>query len=65
MGGTVPAFSDPRHILVLVAGDFAGYAVVWGTPVGSTVTLGDNQGLPDLLFMTRKIRGATLTKSGR
>jgi hypothetical protein len=63
-GGTVPSFSDPKHIAVLVAGDAAGYTVVWGTPVGSTVNMEDDaaSGPP---FMTKLVRGATLTKAGR
>jgi hypothetical protein len=63
-GGTVPSFSDPAHIAVLVAGDAAGYTVVWGTPVGSTVNMGDDaaSGTP---FMTKPVRGATLTRAGR
>ena len=63
-GGTVPSFSDPRHIAILVAGDAAGYTVVWGTPVGSTVIMGDDRGKPDIPFMTKLIRGAALTKAG-
>jgi hypothetical protein len=64
-GGTIPSFSDPRHIAILVAGDAAGYCVVWGTPVGSTVIMGGERGAPGIPFMTRRIRGATLTKAGR
>jgi hypothetical protein len=61
-GGTVPSFSDPNHIAILVAGDAAGYTVVWGTPVGSTVIMGGNQSAPSIPFMTKLIRGATLVK---
>jgi hypothetical protein len=65
-GGTVPSFSDPKHIAILVTGDAAGYTVVWGTPVGSTVVMAGNiPGVPSIPFMTKLIRGATLTEAGR
>ena len=64
-GGSVPTFSDPKHIAILVAGDYCGYTVVWGTPAGSTAPMGDKSVASDLTFMTKRIRGATLTKSGR
>jgi hypothetical protein len=63
-GGSVPSFSDPKHIAILVAGDYSGNTVVWGTPVGSTVVMGDKSVAKSVPFMTKLIRGATLTKAG-
>jgi hypothetical protein len=65
-GMTVPTYSDPKHVAILVAGDMAGYTVVWASPVGSTATLpGRIPGTQSVPFMTKQIRGATLTKAGR
>jgi len=64
-GGSIPVFADPKHIAILVAGDYAGYTIVWGTPVGSTVTMGDTSVIQKSPFMTKRITGATLMKAGR
>jgi hypothetical protein len=63
-----PAIDDPEFLAILVAGDPAGHTVMWNSPVGSTSVGPDMadqvQGtLP--AFMTKVIRGATLTKAGR
>ena len=51
-----------------MAGDPGGNTVLWISPVGSTTVSPDIaatvQGIPPV-FMTKKIRGATLTKAGR
>jgi hypothetical protein len=35
VGGSVPSFGSPEHIIILVAGDPSGYCVVWGDPSSS------------------------------
>jgi hypothetical protein len=65
-GLVLEAFSDPKHIAILVAGDAAGYTAFWSTPVGSAAVQADSPpGVRDLPFMTKVVRGATLTKAGR
>ena len=64
-GGSIPAFADPNHIAIIVAGDYCGNTVIFGTPVGSTISLGDQSVTQQSTFMTKLIRGARLTKAGR
>ncbi len=64
-GGSIPAYADPKHIAILVAGDYAGNTAIFGTPVGSTMSLGDQSVTQQSTFMTKKIHGATLTKAGK
>ena len=60
-GLALEPFTDPKHVAVLVAGDEAGQTLFFGTVWGSTARK-DGKSIP---FMTKPIRGATLTKSGR
>lgn len=64
-GGSIPAFANPEHIAIMVAGDYCGNTVIFGTPVGSTMSLGDQSVKQQSTFMTKKIHGATLTKAGK
>lgn len=67
-GMVLQAFADPEQLAVLVAGDPGGNTVLWTSPVGSTTVSPDIAGLVEgtpPMFMTKKIRGATLTKAGR
>jgi len=65
-GRTVPALTNPKHLAILVAGDMAGYTVIFHSVVGSTTPTADNPDAPeDIDFMTKLIRGAALTKAGR
>jgi hypothetical protein len=51
---------------ILVAGDMGGYTVVFHSAIGSTTINDDNPDAPaGIDFMTKLIRGATLTKAGR
>jgi hypothetical protein len=65
-GGSVPTFTNPKHMAILVAGDMGGYTVLFHSAIGSTAI---NAGNPDapagIDFMTKRIHGATLTKAGR
>jgi hypothetical protein len=62
-GGTVPTF-NPKHIALIVAGGMVGQtAAFYGG--GSTMITADNPNVPQVDFMTKLIRGATLTKAGR
>jgi len=67
-GQIFPAFADPKYLAALVAGDAAGNTVLWNSPVGSTSINPDMaksvKGTQSA-FMTKRIRGATLTKAGR
>jgi len=64
-GGSIPAFTNPKHMAILVAGDMGGYTVVFHSAVGSTFINADNPGAPaGIDFMTKRIHGATLTKAG-
>ena len=59
-------YRDPSQIAILVAGDAGGSTLIFSTACGSTARQGDSPaGFQDRPFMTKKIRGATLTKSGR
>ncbi len=67
-GLVFPAFSDPKFLAILVAGDPGGNTVLWISPVGSTSINPDvDSSVRDnpRAFMTKKIMGATLTRSGR
>jgi hypothetical protein len=67
-GMVFPAFEDPKQLAILVAGDAGGNTVLWNSPVGSTFIssdIADNYKGPVKPFMTKVIRGATLTKAGR
>ncbi len=68
-GLALPAIPNPDYLAILVAGDPAGNTVLWTSPVGSTSVTPDiaATGIKDTgtAFMTKKIRGATLTKAGR
>jgi len=65
-GLTFPIVSDPKHLAILVAGDAGGNTVFWSSPVGSSAPMGDSPpGTKNIPFMTKVIRGATLTKAGR
>lgn len=65
-GFVIESFSDPRHIAILVAGDAAGYTALWSSPVGSSARQADSPpGVKNIPYMTKVIRGATLTKAGR
>lgn len=62
-----PIVEKPEYIAILVAGDAAGSTVTWGSPVGSTTLSPDMTGhehKTPVAFMTKVIRGATLTKAG-
>ena len=68
-GLILPSFGSPDYLAILVAGDPAGNSVLWTSPVGSTSVTPDiaatgvrDTGAP---FLTKKIRGATLTRAGR
>jgi hypothetical protein len=64
-GGTIPTLSNPKHIAILVSGDMAGYTVVFHSFGGSTAVNADNPNAPrGIDFMTKLIKGATLTKAG-
>lgn len=59
-------FSNPDQIAILVAGDAAGYTAFWSSPIGSSSKQADSPPeVKDLPFMTKVIKGATLTKAGR
>jgi len=59
-------FNNPDHVAILVAGDAAGYTAFWYSPVGSTSNMADgSSGIKDIPYITKVIRGATLTKAGR
>ncbi len=67
-GMLLPAFADPQQLAILVAGDPGGNVVLWVSPVGSTTVSPDMAASVTSVpppFMTRKIRGATLTEAGR
>jgi hypothetical protein len=67
-GMVLPAFADPEQLAILVAGDPGGNVVLWISPVGSTTVSPDIAATVTTVppaFMTRKIRGATLTEAGR
>jgi len=57
-------FADPSQVLVMVAGSGAGNSIVYQTVVGSTAPHAEEVTEPRP-FMTKVIRGATLTKYGR
>jgi hypothetical protein len=66
-GMILRAFSDPEQLAILVAGDPGGNTVLWISPVGSTTVSPDVAATVTNVppaFMTRKIRGATLTMAG-
>ncbi len=65
-GLLIEPFVDPKHVAVIVAGNAVGQTMVYTTAAGSTTPRADSP--PDFVerpFMTKVIRGATLTKSGR
>jgi len=65
-GLLIESFTDPKHIAILVAGDAAGYTAFWSSPIGSSALQADSApGVRNLPYMTKMIRGATLTKAGR
>ena len=65
-GGSVPSFTNPKHMAILVAGDMGGYTVVFHSAIGSASINADNPDAPaGIDFMTKRIHGATLTKAGR
>jgi hypothetical protein len=67
-GLVFPAFGEPKHLAILVAGDAVSNTVLWNSPVGSTninPDLANSIKGPQPAFMTKPIRGATLTKAGR
>jgi hypothetical protein len=65
-GLLIESFTDPKHIAILVAGDAAGYTAFWSSPIGSSALQADSApGIRNLPYMTKIIRGATLTKAGR
>jgi hypothetical protein len=58
---------DPKHVAILVTGDAASNTVLW-SGIGSThinPDIVDSIKSPPPPFMTKLIRGATLTKAGR
>jgi hypothetical protein len=62
-GLALEPFTDPKHVAVLVSGDAAGQTLVFATLWGSTARKkGEGESIP---FITKVIRGATLTRSGR
>lgn len=61
-GGTIPTF-NPKHIALLVVGGMVGQTMAFYGG-GSTNINADNAGAPKVDFMTKLIRGATLTKAG-
>jgi hypothetical protein len=62
-GGTIPNF-NPRHLAILVAGPMAGQAMGFYGGAATQPNF-DNPGSTEIDYMTKKIRGATLTKAGR
>jgi hypothetical protein len=68
-GLVLPSFGNPDYLAILVAGDPAGNTVLWTSPVGSTSVTPDiaATGVRDTgaAFMTKQIRGATLTRAAR
>jgi hypothetical protein len=65
-GMKIEYFNNPDHVAILVAGDAAGYTAFWYSPVGSTSNMADgSSGIKDIPYITKVIRGATLTKAGR
>lgn len=67
-GLVFPAFGDPKHLAILVAGDAVSNTVLWNSPVGSTSInpdLAKSVKATPNAFMTKLVRGATLTKAGR
>ena len=56
-------FSVPEHVLVIVAGSGAGNSIVFQTVFGSTANVEDVAETRP--YMSKLIRGATLTKYGR
>jgi hypothetical protein len=64
--GSIPAFTNPDHMAILVAGNMGGYTVVYHSAIGSTVANAAHLGAPTgVNFMTKLIRGAALTRYGR
>jgi hypothetical protein len=66
-GGSIPVFTNPAHMAILVAGNMGGYTVVYHSAIGSTVAnASHHQGAPTgVNFITKRIRGAALTRYGR
>jgi hypothetical protein len=63
-GGSIPVFTNPGHMAILVAGNMGGYTVVYFSAIGSTVANAAHRGAP-VNFMTKRIHGAALTRYGR
>jgi hypothetical protein len=65
-GGSVPVFTNPDHMAILVAGNMGGYTVVFHSAIGSTIANAAHPGAPaGVNFITKCIRGAALTRYGR
>ncbi len=65
-GGTVPSLGGPNQIIILVTGDLTGYTVVWNDPSSANLPVViDGIKTTFSPFITKLIRGATLTQSGR
>lgn len=65
-GGTIPSLGGPNQIIILVTGDLIGYTVLWSDPTSSNLPVFiDGIRTTYLPFVTRLIRSATLTQSGR
>jgi len=62
-GGTVPTF-NPEHVAVIVAGGMTGQCVSFAAG-GAAAPNADRPGQQKAGFVTKKIRGAVLTKSGK
>lgn len=67
------AFSDPKHVAVIIAGTGCGASMIFQTSAGSTVsfepsvdsTVSFEAGMKSLPFMHKVIHGATLTDAGK
>jgi hypothetical protein len=65
-GGSIPIFTNPNHMAILVAGNMGGYTVVYHSVIGSTVANQAHPGAPEgVYFITKPIRGAGFTRAGR
>lgn len=65
-GLALEPFTDPRNVAILVSGDAAGATLVFSTLAGSTSRRASSPpDFQEMPFMTKVVRGATLTKSGR
>ncbi len=65
-GLAIEPFTDLKNVAVIVSGDAAGGTLVFSTLAGSTSRRASSPpDFKEMPFMTKVIRGATLTKSGR